>query len=83
MLKVVFNKAAAKKFDKLTPELKGRICKAIEALKINPLLGKRLHGELAGTFRLRIGDYRIIYSIDNEIGCIIVHVIGSRGDVYK
>lgn len=43
---------------------------------------KRLTDE-DGLFRLRVGDYRIIYSVDN--GRLIVHVIraDNRGEIYK
>lgn len=36
-----------------------------------------------GCFRLRVGDYRIIYTVENEN--LIVHIIsiGNRGDIYK
>ena len=36
-----------------------------------------------GFYRLRVGDYRIIYTIDNGIYKICVIDIGNRGDIYK
>jgi len=34
-------------------------------------------------YRLRVGDYRVIYRIDDNELIIIVLKIGSRGDIYK
>ncbi|MEM6395672.1 MAG: type II toxin-antitoxin system RelE/ParE family toxin [Bacteroidota bacterium] len=43
---------------------------------------KRLRGETS-LWRIRVGDYRVIYSIDDEIKIVLVTKVGSRGDVYK
>jgi mRNA interferase RelE/StbE len=42
-----------------------------------------LAGELRGAFRLRVGDYRIIYSADHEERLCKIHSIGHRRDVYR
>ena len=44
---------------------------------IKPLTGKK------DTFRLRVGDYRIIYETHNERLLITVVNIGNRGQIYK
>lgn len=83
MYNVFVHKPAAKKIDRLPRNLKGRILKLLDLLSKQPYLGKRLRGELQGSFRLRLGDYRIIYDISESDKKVIVHAIGSRGDVYK
>ena len=45
---------------------KGKIKKKIEEVSEDPTRYKRLHYELKGSFRIRIGSYRIIYSIDES-----------------
>jgi mRNA interferase RelE/StbE len=50
----------------------------IEHKNVKPLIGK-----LKGFYRLRIGDYRIVFSILREIHTIAVVNIAPRGDVYK
>ncbi|WP_414693719.1 type II toxin-antitoxin system RelE family toxin [Paenibacillus sp.] len=43
---------------------------------------KKLQGD-SSLYRLRIGNYRILYSIEDEILVIVVIKIGPRGDVYN
>ena len=44
---------------------------------------KPLTSDLQGSYRLRIGNIRIIYSIDDSVKIVYIEVIGFRGDVYK
>lgn len=44
---------------------------------------KPLTGDLQGSYRLRVGDIRIIYSVDDAVKIVFIEVIGFRGDVYK
>lgn len=61
-----------------------RVFKQIIALQNQPLPHQAL--KLAGAghlYRLRVGDYRIIYEIDRAENIIIVHYIRHRKDVYR
>lgn len=60
-----------------------RIRKAIEEkLATNPALyGFPLHGSLKNLFKLRVGDWRVVYSITDSK--ILILVIGNRKDVYR
>ena len=40
-----------------------------------------LAGELSGTYKIRIGDWRVIYKLEQDI--IVIYAIGHRKDVYK
>jgi mRNA interferase RelE/StbE len=83
MYDVFIHKTAAKKIKKLPRDLKEKVLKHIDLLARQPYLGKRLHGELEGNRRLRVGDLRLIYGISEKEKTVIVHAIGSRGDIYK
>ena len=80
---VTILKLAEKFIVKLPKPEKERVLRAIyqlpEGNDIRELKGKKNKG----LYRLRVGDYRIIYSVDN--GKLIVYVIdaGNRGDIYK
>jgi len=61
-------------------ELKNRIRKKLLVLKSVPENGKKLkHSDF---WRLRIGDYRVIYEINHNESQIIILFIGHRKDVY-
>jgi mRNA interferase RelE/StbE len=42
-----------------------------------------LAGDLEGLYKLRVGDYRIIYQILHDEHSIVIHAIGHRRDVYR
>lgn len=44
---------------------------------------KALKGDLAGLYKLREGDYRIIYEILRKEKVILIHSIGHRREVYQ
>ena len=42
-----------------------------------------LKGDLTGLYKLRVGDYRIVYEVLHNKEVIVVHLIGHRRDVYR
>ncbi len=78
--KVEFEKAARKFIEKQDRPQRIRLYKAIYQLPDGNDVKK-----LAGTklYRLRVGNYRIIYSIDEIVKIITIENIDNRGDVYK
>ncbi|MDY6805668.1 MAG: type II toxin-antitoxin system RelE/ParE family toxin [Cyanobacteriota bacterium] len=40
-------------------------------------------GELSGLFKLRVGDYRAIYSFSMDVKTIVIHDIGHRSQIYR
>jgi len=42
-----------------------------------------LTGELAGLYKLRVGDYRVIYEVLWEEETIVIHAIGHRREIYR
>ncbi len=78
--KIVFDKKAAKFFSTQPKEQQKRL--AISIFRLPEGDTKQLKG-FSGLHRLRVGDYRIIYSIRDDEHRIIILSIGNRGDVYK
>lgn len=63
-------------------KVKLRIKRALFKLLQNPHAGKKLKGDLAGQYSLRIWPYRIIYYLKSRKD-VIVTDIGHRKEVYK
>ena len=80
---VRITKSAANELENLPKPDRLRIIERIRSLSENP----RPHGceKLSGEdkYRIRQGDYRILYTIDDQIITVKVVKIGNRRDVYK
>lgn len=81
---VTFARSARKELEALDPRLVARIVGRIEALITQP----RPSGsqKLKGTenqWRVRVGDYRVVYEIDDRDCTILVARIRHRRDVYR
>lgn len=84
MHQIVYKKKAITALIKMPKAIGEKFKEAFYAIANNndaPLDIKSLEG-LAG-FRLRIGDYRAIYEIDDGQLIVTIFNIGSRGDIYK
>lgn len=80
--------AAEKALDRLAKSNRSflkKIDRAILDLAENPtpVNCKQLAGETPPMFRLRVGDYRILYRIEEDVLVILVVHIGHRKDVYR
>ena len=83
MYRIRLSKRAAKDLDKLHDPAWGRLQEAVSKLRHDP----RPHGSVklvnVNAFRIRVGDYRVVYDIDDAEKIIKVHRIRHRRDVYK
>ncbi len=81
--KIVITKLAQKQLDKLPDSIADRLIDAIYTLSEDPRPAgcKKLKGR--NGYRIRVGDYRVIYEIfDNDL-LISVIAIGDRKDIYN
>jgi mRNA interferase RelE/StbE len=60
-----------------------RILQTIELLKADPYVGKHLRGQLDGFRSLRVGDFRVIYTVEESTGTVILRAVGHRSVVYE
>ena len=79
--KIIFEKAALKFLRKQDRRTHERIIKSIKYLP-NGVDIKRLQGH-HDLYRMRVGNVRILYSIEEVLKIINIENIDSRGDVYK
>jgi mRNA interferase RelE/StbE len=86
LYRVEFKKSAAKEFHKLPAQIQRKVLEALQVLAINPyselLQTKKLKGA-AQLFRIRIGDYRVVYEVEKQKLIVVVIKIGHRSDVYR
>lgn len=83
MHKIEWTEDALEDLQKLDKPIASRILKKLSwfAQHFPNITPEPLSGEFAGTFKLRVGDWRIIYTLESEV--IVIHALGHRKDVYK
>jgi len=84
MYKLDIKKSARKELNSLPDNIFLKIDKDILSLKTNPdphPQSKELKGE--NKRRLRVGDYRVVYSIDEQQKIITIFRVRHRKDVYR
>lgn len=81
---IEWKSSANKELQRLPKQIIGRVLRSVEQLANEPFpVGVT---KLTGTdqsYRIRIGDYRVIYTVENEILRIEVIRVGHRKDVYR
>ena len=75
--------SANKNIKRLPLKIQHKIDKAFDKIKLNPIAGFKLAGELSKHYKYRIGDYRIVYSFNSKLGRVEIHKVEYRQGVYK
>lgn len=76
--------AAARQLRKLEPADRRRVQAAIELLADHPRpRGARKLAGGTGEWRVRTGDLRVVYEIDDGVLLVLVVAVGNRRDVYR
>jgi mRNA interferase RelE/StbE len=80
---VILPKTVQKELDRLPTDISDRVLDRLAALETNPRPAdvKKLKGRSA--WRIRIGDYRAIYEINDRSRQIIVVTVAHRRNVYR
>lgn len=86
-MKIFFTKTATKELRKIrqgNPDIFRKIRESIKDLAENPFPNgyKKLKGE-DDAYRIRVGSYRVLYTVKDAELLIEVFRVGPRGDVYK
>lgn len=76
--------AAQRQFARLSTSAKTAVAAALEGLAVEP----RPHNHIklsgsSGSYRVRVGDYRVVYQIDDASRRVLVTVVGHRREVYR
>jgi mRNA interferase RelE/StbE len=82
--KILYTPAVLKQLSKLDKPIARKILDYMDARANDPTgSGKALKGNLKGHWRHRVGDYRVISSIDADILTVMVVRVGHRKKVYN
>jgi mRNA interferase RelE/StbE len=81
---LVFHPNVAKDLKSLDKSTRQRILNKIQwLLEHKDVRHEPLTAQWEGTCRLRIGDYRVIYEIDQVERRVIIYAVGHRREIYK
>jgi mRNA interferase RelE/StbE len=82
---LAFHPNVAKDLRGLDKSIRQRILSRIEWLvdHVEEIRHEPLTAQWAGMYRLRIGDYRVIYDLELEQRRIIIYAVGHRREIYK
>ena len=82
--RIEFAPKAERDFKALDKSIRSRLARRIDFLAENPFPQgiRKLAGE-DDLYRLRVGDYRIIYQVQGKRLVVLIVGIGHRGDIYR
>mgnify|MGYP001162653573 CR=1 FL=1 len=85
MLEVKFSKISEKFLKKCDDEIYERIIKKIKKLSEKPFPSdcKKISDKEGKLFRIRVGDYRLIYEVFYNKNALIISKINKRSKIYK
>ena len=77
---------AEKAYRKANTALAKKLARCLERLEESPRLHpkvKALKGDYSGYYRYRVGNYRVVYSVDDQTRIVNIIVIAHRSKVYE
>lgn len=82
-LRVELLSRAERQLRGLPSEVRDRISRRIHTLSTDPRPSgvQKLHG--SDVYRIRVGDYRVLYMVDDVAQLVTIAVVGHRRDVYR
>lgn len=80
--RVIYTRSYLRDLERFNAAINNRVVRATENLASNPFLGKPLRGELKGYYSLRVGSYRVIYTVEEKSRTVVLRAAGHRGRIY-
>lgn len=83
MVRVEWSEEAIRDLEKLDKPVARRILKKVTWFSKNfqSIVPEPLAGALKGTFKLRVGDWRAVYTVEG--GIVVIQSVGGRGGIYR
>ncbi len=85
MYQIRIQDSAARELAQLDKQVARRVVKRIQwlAANLDAVKPDALSGDLVGLYKLRVGDFRIVYEVLYSERLIVVHLIGHRREIYR
>ena len=86
MYRLVLSREAERFYQRCDKPAAGKLARCFAALERDPRSGnnvKPLKGRFSGAFRYRVGDLRVVYTINDATLTVFVITIANRKDVYE
>ncbi|MDZ7963194.1 MAG: type II toxin-antitoxin system RelE/ParE family toxin [Aulosira sp. DedQUE10] len=86
MYELTLTRKAQKFYEEVDTSLAERLNRCFDQLRENPYEHpniKRLKGEFSGLLRYRVGDWRVVYRVDEAQSLITILLIAHRSDIYQ
>ncbi|HEY4283869.1 MAG TPA: type II toxin-antitoxin system RelE/ParE family toxin [Chthoniobacterales bacterium] len=80
---VFFTRSAEKELARLSGDIKIRVARAIRSLEEKPVPPNATRLKARSEFRIRVGDYRVLYTLDHAAHALTISAIGHRREVYR
>jgi mRNA interferase RelE/StbE len=79
----IWSPTFSRSFDKLPPSIRASVQSKVDEMgtRLETFPHQRLQGR--PEFKLRVGDYRVLYEFDAKLGRIYLHYVGHRREIYK
>jgi mRNA interferase RelE/StbE len=79
----IWSATYSRAFDALPASIREAVQRKVDemGMRLETFPHKRLEGRRE--FKLRVGDYRVLYEFDTRLGRIHLHYVGHRRDIYK
>jgi len=76
---------ATRELERLVKPVARRIAERINwlAANLDDIRPEPYKGDLAGLYKFRVGDYRVIYQILHDEKVIVIHQVGHRSEIYR
>ncbi|HXS68491.1 MAG TPA: type II toxin-antitoxin system RelE/ParE family toxin [Candidatus Polarisedimenticolia bacterium] len=79
----IWSPTFSKAFDSLPPVIREALQSKIDEMgtRLDTYPHRRLQGR--PEFKMRVGDYRVLYEFDLKLGRIYLHYVGNRREIYR
>ena len=82
--RILITPKAQRQIKAMPVSIQDRIRSTVRALRDNPYPpGTRKLKDAEGQYRIRVGDYRIVYVVEGRLLMVLVVTVGHRKDVYE